>query len=379
MTTSLAIDRPVAHWWERYKRVLLVIGIVLLGAVIVAALTSGSERGYLHPDGVDDVGARALVRILGDQGVTVIDVRTADAAVDAATTDTTMLITDPDLLRPGQIQNLTATGADVVAIAPSATVGELSDRISTAGVTRPSSHEPDCAVAAAERAGSARTGGISYTIEDPAVACFPVDGRATLVEDRLDGGGRLIILGTPAALMNRYLDEDGNAALALGLLGQHPELIWYRPTLEGIGEEPAALTDLLPGWVEPLAWQLAIAALLAAYWRGRRLGRLVTEPLPVVVRAAETTEGRARLYRRGRAVDHAGATLQSAAVDRLRTRLGLPRDADPVAVTDAVASRTGRSEASVRQLLFGAQPASDADLVRLATDLDSLEQEVRSL
>ena len=64
-------------------------------------------------------------------------------------------------------------------------------------------------------------------------------------------------------------------------------------------------------------------AVLAMLWRGRRLGPLAAEPLPVVVRSAETAEGRARLYQDGRSLDRAAATLRAAALTRLSARLRL--------------------------------------------------------
>ena len=113
-------------------------------------------------------------------------------------------------------------------------------------------------------------------------------------------------------------------------------------------------------------------------WRGRRLGRLVAEPLPVVVRAVETTRGRARLYRRARARGRAARVLRAAAVRRLALRCGLPRTADPGEVAAVVAERTRRAAAEVLALLAGAEPADDPSLVRLARDIDALETEVRS-
>jgi hypothetical protein len=113
-----------------------------------------------------------------------------------------------------------------------------------------------------------------------------------------------------------------------------------------------------------------------ALWRARRLGPVVTEPLPVVVRAAETVEGRARLYRRAGAADHAAFALRQAARDRLVPRLGLPRDAAPDAVVAALVERTGRAGQAVWELLYGPPPRTDADLVRLADALDALEKEI---
>ncbi|HEV2778670.1 MAG TPA: DUF4350 domain-containing protein, partial [Actinophytocola sp.] len=57
-------------------------------------------------------------------------------------------------------------------------------------------------------------------------------------------------------------------------------------------------------------------------------------------------------------------------------RLGLPRDAGPHAVAAAVAERTGRSPASVSDVLYGPPPTGDAELVRLADALDAVESEV---
>lgn len=379
VATSASVATTPTEWWQRWRRVVLVVAIVLLATIVLAIVNSQSRRGFLDPEAIDATGARAVVRVLESQGVTVTQLRTTADVASAAGGGTTVLVTMPDLLRPTQVRQLTGTGADLVLVAPQASIEEFSDRISPDGSTGPESRDPECDFAEAERAGSVRTGGVLYEVEAPASGCYSMGASASVVSDTLGHGGRLTVLGSPEFLMNRYLDDDGNAALALGILGQHAELVWYRPTLEELADfQPASITDLLPEWVVPVAWQLAIAAGLAALWQARRLGRLVPERLPVVVRAAETTEGRAWLYRRGRARGHAATTLREAATARLRSRLGLPRDAGPGAVATAVTARTGRPETEVSQLLAGSEPPDDPALVRLATDLDNLEQEVRS-
>ena len=67
--------------------------------------------------------------------------------------------------------------------------------------------------------------------------------------------------------------------------------------------------------------------LLVALWKGRRIGPLVAERLPVVVRASETVEGRGRLYRSRRARDRAADALRTATLQRLLPRLGLGANA----------------------------------------------------
>ncbi len=125
-----------------------------------------------------------------------------------------------------------------------------------------------------------------------------------------------------------------------------------------------------------LALQLLLVAVVAALWRGRRLGRLVTEQLPVVVRAGETTRGRGRLYRRARSYGHAAAALRAGTAARSAARLGLPRSAPAPAVIDAVARAASRAPQDVEALLYGPPPTDDRGLARLARDLDHLESEV---
>src|SRR4029079_9085813 len=95
--------------------------------------------------------------------------------------------------------------------------------------------------------------------------------------------------------------------------------------------------ELLPPVVPILALQRLLVVVVTAIWRGRRLGRLVTEKLPVVVRAGETTRGRGRLYRRGRSHGHAAAALRAGTAARSAARLGLPRSAGAPVVVDAIA------------------------------------------
>jgi hypothetical protein len=164
----------------------------------------------------------------------------------------------------------------------------------------------------------------------------------------------------------------------MGLLGQNDHLIWYRPSYQPPPGTEQGVVELIPDWVTAVWWQLVVAVALAAWWRARRLGPVVAEPLPVVVRAAEATEGRARLYRRGRSRGHAAAILRDAAVQRLRHRLGLPTAAPVEDVVAAVTARSTRPATDVAGALTGPDPLDDAALVRLADTLDALEQEVRS-
>jgi Zn-dependent protease len=132
----------------------------------------------------------------------------------------------------------------------------------------------------------------------------------------------------------------------------------------------------LPAYL--VALQLGVAVLLAALWRSRRLGPLVPEPLPVVVRASETAEGHAGLYRSRRARGRAAAALRTALLNRTLPALGLPPDAGAADVVAAFSARSGSGQDRIEAMLFGPAPRDDTALVALADELDALEKEVRT-
>jgi hypothetical protein len=208
-----------------------------------------------------------------------------------------------------------------------------------------------------------------------AVQCYIIpDGRPTLVQ--LTVAGRTVtVLGTGLPLTNSYLARQGNAALALNLLGAGGPVVWLIPSVPpptAAAGGPRSLTSLVPEAAWLVAAQLGLAALLAAAWRARRLGPLTPEPLPVVVRASETVEGHARLYQARRARDRVAANLRAAALARLLPAIGLPAGAEPAAATAALAARSTLEQAAVAELLYGPVPGTDAALITLASDLDVL-------
>jgi hypothetical protein len=356
-----------------------VLLVVLLGGLVLALAGGDGGSARLDPRSPAPSGSRAVAELLRDQGVTVDLVTTTAAVVRATRPGDTLLVVDPDLLAASQVEAVRAVGADLVLVSASAP-----DRYVT-GITveptAPGVRTPGCALPAARRAGAADSGLLAYDVSDAdlqqARLCYSRDGVPSLVQGRVDGRP-VTLLGATSPLTNERLDDEGNAALALGLLGARPRLVWYLPSAADVpASAQKSFYDLVPGGFGWGLVQLGVAVLLLALWRARRLGAVVVEPLPVVVRAAETVEGRARLYRRGGARGHAAEALRAGVRNRLGTALGLPRRADPPAVVAAVAARAGRPGPDVAALLYGSAPADDGALVRLADDLDALEREVR--
>jgi hypothetical protein len=364
--------------------VLGIIAFVLVAAVAVALLQPGPKTGgFLSPDGTGPDGAHAITDLLAERGHDVTTVTTVPAAVAAATPGTTLMITSPYLLSRRQLSALAATGADLVIAEPTpAALRAVAPGVSMAGGGSVSVLLPTCSLRAAQLAGPADLGGPGLRV--PAgmggvAQCYIANGRPTLI--RFTAGGRLVtILGTGVPLTNGYLARQGDAALAINLLSAAGLVTWLVPPVPAPpvpNGGPKPLTSLLPLAAYLVLIQLGLALLLTAAWRARRLGPLIAERLPVVVRASETVEGHARLYRSRQARDRVAATLRAAAAARLTPVIGLPAGAEPPAVTAALAARTGRDESAISELLYGAVPRSDAALVTLASDLDDLEGEVR--
>ena len=360
----------------RLWRVPIAVGVVLLVVAVGTALVHRSAgTGALDPASVDPGGSRALATLLDRHGVDVARVGDTDrvfrAAAASGAAGLTVVVPFPDLLAPRTLARLADLPGRirVLLVAPDPfTLDALGAGVREAGPTVRPPRGPGCTLPAARVAGPADVDGARYTAPHGAVSCY--DGGLVVTRT----GPQMAYLGTGDPLTNDRLDERGNAALALGLLTESPRLLWLtlaapEPASTGTG---GGLLAVLPGWVLPATVQLLVAGAAAALWQGRRLGAPVAEPLPVIVRSAETVEGRARLYRRARARDRAVAALRGGALSRLLPALGLGRDPGRRILVEAVAARSGVPAAEVDALLYGPVPPDDARLVAVADGLDHL-------
>ncbi|MFJ6614236.1 DUF4350 domain-containing protein [Streptomyces sp. NPDC091289] len=396
--------------WTRARGVLAVVLILVVAGITFAAVRSGTNYGQLDPRSADPKGSRAVAELLKARGISVTVATTLDEATAATSPDTTLLVAGPNLLTRSQQLSLdeaaSASAGRTLLIAPGpGATARLAPGVLAEPQHAVSALAPSCELPAARRAGTADLGGTRYATQDPAaVTCYPSAGLPSLVVLPTGTSGDTVILGSPDFLHNERLDKQGNASLALQLLGSRPHLVWYLPSLtdpsatvddnapgdgneeqsEGGARDDAAdgssFLDLVPsGWL----WgtlQLALAAVLAAVWRARRLGPLVTEQLPVAIRASESAEGRSLLYRKANSRDRAADALRAATRTRLAPLAGVPaRDAHtPDVLLTAVSARITAPDRDLNTLLFGTAPTTDAALVLLADQLDALEREVRT-
>jgi hypothetical protein len=362
----------------RHRSTLLIV-LVAVVAVVVTAWAARGKQTYpasLDPANPDGKGAQAVERVLADEGVEVDVVRSADAldraAVDASTT---IVVTSAGNLGRSTTDRLLQHQGTATLVV----VGPGPELVRQLGLTSyPVTTTPDGPVAAGCPAYDGLSLRVTTSEAFDADGCFRGRGGVLLAQARPG----LTLLGAPEALTNDQVLDGDNAAVALRLLGQRPHLVWYVPALADLaGADSVSASSLLPHWLRPALWLLVVTGVALVVWRGRRLGPLAREPLPVEVKAIETTRNLGRLYRRAADRQHAAEALRDAARTRLCERLGLPRNAARERVVRAVASHTGRSEAAVGTLLGlgspdGSFPHTDEQLTALAHDLTELDREV---
>jgi hypothetical protein len=300
-------------WWS-----LLLIFAALLA--VMMASTPAKDTAILSLNNSGGDGARATGEVLRSRGLEVRQITRLGAARIAEPQDTTLAVALPSQLIDYQLDSVLTYPGDIVfvGVSPELLTG-IDSYLGSADTGEVTLRGARCSDPDAIAAGRISTGGaeIDATRADAATVCFPsTPGVGPFVV--LERAGRTITLLADATLpMNGNLIDYGNAALVFRALGKHPTLVWYlgnpldTSTLtysdgRGTGSNPGGhaaepSADFLPPGTGTALYALAIAVLIAAIWRGRRMGPLVAEALPVVVPSSETTRGRARLYRRARA------------------------------------------------------------------------------
>lgn len=356
----------------------IALGLIVIAglAAVTAFLTAPRPGGRMDPESTSPDGAHAIVALLRDHGVSVVVANDVAGVERAARPDTLLLAAetyntrDEDLLKrlaavPGDRLVLEPTARARKALAPGIRLGDAD--LLTGG--------PDCTLREADQAGAVQFGSTDTYQKVGDVDLIRCYGGALV---RYQADGRTItVVGSADFMTNGSLLKEGNAALAMNLAGERARVIWYAPQKpEGQGADGSSIGDLIPDAVTWIVFQLCVVVVLLALWQGRRLGPLVAEKLPVVVRASETVEGRARLYRSRRARGQAADALRTATLQRLSPRLGLGANASPAAVVSAIAQRYRGDPNTVHHILYGPPPSTDADLLHLSHALDDIERQV---
>ena len=390
-TASPVVSTPTVRAAARRSLfwVLALAFVCMIAVITMIARGAAAPAGEpLSPTNAAPPGGMAVAQVLAQHGVKVLPTTTFKATRSALAehSNATLLVFDPDShLDTQRLVTLAKLSDTVVLVTPSfSQLRATAPQLGQAGAAKTSMLTADCSLVAANKAGSISGGGNGYRVVDKssdATGCFPSGtGISSLVQLRSDTG-QVTVLGAQQVLTNETIARHGNAALALNLLGSAGTLVWYLPSIDDVAVTGLpTIAQLTPPWVSSVALLFFCIAIAAAFWRGRRMGPLVIENLPVIVRASETMEGRARLYQKNSSRLHALDARRIGAIERLARVCGLPRAASTAevvaAVVAAVGAVTGRDGAQLSGILVDAVPANDRELIRLSDELLELEKAV---
>lgn len=381
-TQARAVDPTagsrIKRWW---------IWVVLFGLLVALGFAALGRGENIRLDALNSqpMGARALAQVLGDHGVSVTPInRRGSLAAHRPNGSATLVVFDNG--------TLTMSAATVVA--------DVADRYSHLVVMGNSDYvfdALDLPLEASFSGGFDTQGcddpmvGQTHRVGSPGLAlrvvgegmttCFGLQSTGWLLASReaANGQPRIDVYANEEAFMNSEILDQDNAVLGLRLLSRDPSLVWFAPAPSEVsdGDAPAQLPTYLPEWYAPLVVLGILTALAAMLWRGRRLGRLVVEPLPVTIRTTETTRSRGRLYVAAADRQHSLAALQAGTRRRLAKRLSVPPGAPESVLVNAVAGVSGWPAQHVADLLFTVAAPGDEEFVARANALVKLEEECR--
>ncbi len=360
--------------------------VIVVGSIVALLAPGPNNQRPLSPLSSEKSGSKALAQVLQGQGVEVQVPATFGAVRSLQGRDRTLLVIGGGLLGKAPTRELAKVADRVVLVEPSEqNLADLGLPLTIVQASMPPGVTPDCSWPAARNAGPSELDGVAFRSTRPVpggtTLCYPVPtatpGDATGgIAVVSKGGVQYVLVGSESILRNDAMKDPGHAALGLWTLGAHRDLVWwvvdpFDGSLEN-GGKAVDPTSLLPGWLDRVQLWLLVGAGLAVLWKWRRMGRLVAEPLPVVVRSAETAHGRAALYRRAGARDRAAAVLRADALRRIARRRALPASSDAALVARAAASAAGWDPVQVLYILTGPPPADDRQLTALVSELDRL-------
>jgi hypothetical protein len=360
--------------------VIVGVGLVLLVVVLLAVAPDWRSSGPpFDPSSTDPDGAKAAVELAEALGAQV-EVR---SSVPDASTDVVLMFEDVlDEQAAGRLQAWTEAGGRLVLADPYSVLTPLAEPVDVGIFDDTVTLEPDvCEIPSIEGADAfepvvSPVPAFVFEVDGGDQSCFGDEDRAALVAMDV-GEGIGIAFGAPWAWTNEFLDEEGNAGLFAALVVPDPgvRVAVLVPGDDGDDldqGEPGGLADVLPDGALLAVAQLAVAFVVYALYRGRRLGMPVAEDPPVEVAGSELVRAVGSMRQRAGERDRAASSLRRSARLHLAARFGLPSESDPETVAATVAARTGVHAERLRAALVDAALPDDGALRALGAELDEL-------
>lgn len=354
-----------------------VVGLALLAALVWTARPAG-EGVPLDPRGTGPNGTAAMFELAERLGAEATV--TATPPADASGQTIVVLADRFDDATRAQVAEATRGGARLVLFDPTSPLNpvpmagqQVTDVFGA--VTR----GPSCPLldGVADEVASAR-----WALLDPgrqaSAACYPSGDAAGLVVAPW-GDGEVAVTGAVDALVNATIADASHAALAAALLAPEGDgrvtVVWDAT----LGGGDTALLDLLPAGVRRGFWVLAVAAIMYALARARRLGPPVAERMPVRVPASELALAIGDLLGAHRHRAAAAARLRADLRGEVARALQVPADTPPDVLVELLAARLqGEADADgLRAALLDGPVPDDAALVAVTSSLARVRSRLR--
>ena len=318
--SAAAAVTPTLRETFRRRRAWIVIAVVLVLGALVVLIVQGGARApgpILGADNPAPPGSKALVQVLRAHGVDVLEARTAEAAIDAATAGATVFLYDEaGILGSDRLDELAAAADRLVVAEPGfGALEALAPGVRLAGAASGPIDDVACTAGPAEQAESLSGGQRLLTVDDAAAAagwrgCFR-DGEFgyALVTGPGASGGEVALVGRDDRVRERARRRVGQRGArdrpARGI--RRARLVPAGAGRRRRRRGAPTLAELTPGWVSPVH---------GARDRGRhRRRRLARSPLRAARRREAARAGARRRDERG-----TGTALRAQRVPRARTR-----------------------------------------------------------
>ena len=380
--------------------------LVVVGIVFVSLQFEGSPDPF-DLDSSDESGYLALRLVVEQSGVTVDRIDAVDVSADQVGTHPLVYVPVASGATPLQVEQWRAyveAGGTLVLGTPVDGVGQppfdgsgLADEIDDpnamfGGFTYLDGSVGECDIDALADAEQMYVPSTAVDFDAEFVSsCFGDGDRALIVTESV-GAGEVVNIASPDLFSNVIMGaptsvepdptpplDNGFVAVQLFAPSESSDVLSVVTTgVRRVGLNGSRQWTEFVGAAKWAAlFQLAIAFVWYAWFRARRMGRVVTEPLPVTVEGSEYVGAVGNLLRRQGNAPKAAATIRQRSIRRFERDVGLPPGSSPESLVGAVARRTGRQPDEIAHVLVVGPIADDAALSALALQLEQLHQETQ--